>query len=145
MALTNRRAIEVISVLHRLLYKATGGVIGARLGGFPMLLLTTTGRKSGQQRTTPLLYMDDGPNRVVVASNGGADWHPAWWLNLQAKPDGTIQIGGQTTRVRAREAREDERDVLWNKVIALNPDFAEYRKRTSRSIPLVILEPAAAE
>ena len=106
-----------------------------------MLLLTTTGRKTGKQRTTPLLYLKDGDRLVLVASNGGAPKHPTWWLNLQARPEAEVQIGSKKIRVTARQADQEERNQLWSKVVAMYPDYANYQKRAEREIPVVILQP----
>src|SRR3712207_7255553 len=94
--------------LHASVFRATGGRIGGRMVGSPVLLLVTTGRKSGRRRTTVLLYLEDGGRYVIVASNGGTAKHPVWWLNLQANPEATVEVGGRKTRVRATEARRSE-------------------------------------
>ena len=137
----NRRLIALMSGLHLALYRRTGGRIGANLGG-PMLLLTTTGRKSGQPRTKPLLYLQDGDRYIVVGSYGGAPHHPAWWLNLLADPAATIQVGSTELRVRAREAAGDERARLWQGLLEIYAPYDAYKARTTRTIPVVILEPA---
>ena len=108
----NRALIRFISVVHRELYRASRGLVGGHTGG-PVLLLTTLGRKSGRSRTTPLLYVQESTNWIVVGSNGGDDRHPAWWLNLKADANATIQVKGKVERVRAREATEEERVALW--------------------------------
>jgi F420H(2)-dependent quinone reductase len=128
--------------LHNQLYRWTGGKIGGKAGALPMLLLTTTGRRSGQPRTTPLGYLPDGDRMVLVASFGGDDRHPQWYLNLQAHPDATVQVGPETKRVRATTATPDEKAVLWPRVVALYSGYAGYQEKTSRDIPLVILSPA---
>jgi deazaflavin-dependent oxidoreductase (nitroreductase family) len=108
-----------------------------------VLLLTTRGRKTGKERTTPLLYIADGGSYVVVASNGGAPRHPAWFLNLQAEPDAVLQVRGDRHRVRARVAAPEERDRYWPQLDAIYRWYASYRKKTTREIPLVVLEPRA--
>ena len=107
----------------------------------PVLLLTTTGRKTGEERTTPLLYLADGEDLVVVASNGGAPKHPAWLLNLRANPEATVEVGGRKLRVRAREAGPEEKERLWPKLVEMYGSYEDYRRRTDREIPVVLLEP----
>ena len=108
--------------------------------GLPVLLLTTKGRKSGASRTSPLMYLPRGENFVVIASYLGEPRHPAWFLNLSAEPTADVQIGKVHHRVRAREAEGAEREELWRSVVAKTPDYVEYQKRTSRRIPVVVLE-----
>jgi deazaflavin-dependent oxidoreductase (nitroreductase family) len=132
---------RVLGRLHTALYRATGGRIGHSAGGISNLLLTTTGRKSGEPRTVPLAYVQDGERFIVVASNGGADRAPAWWGNLRRDPTGTVQIGPRTVAVRAREATPEEHAVLWPRLKAGNPFFAQYEQITARRIPVVVLEP----
>ena len=128
--------------VHSSLYRATGGKVGGRLVGSPVLLLVTTGRKSGRRRTTPLLYMEDRDRYVIVASNGGAPTPPLWWLNLQANPDATVELGGRKTRVRASEAGGEEKRRLWKRLVAMYPSYENYQKRTDRVIPVILLEPS---
>ena len=128
--------------VHAWLYRVTGGRVGHRAGGLSNLLLTTTGRKSGTSRTVPLTYMADGERWVLVASNGGADRDPAWWLNLERDPRATVQVGSQTVSVTARRADPAERARLWPQLKAMNPFYAAYEQITAREIPVVILEPA---
>jgi F420H(2)-dependent quinone reductase len=127
--------------IHASAFRATGGGIGGRMVGSPVLLLVTTGRKSGLQRTTVLLYLEDGGRHVIVASNGGTAKHPAWWLNLQADPEATIEVGARKTRVRATEARGEEKVRLWQRLVRMYPSYEDYQKRTDREIPVIILEP----
>lgn len=127
--------------LHASLFRATSGRVGGRLAGSPVLLLVTTGRKSGLLRTTPLLYLEDGDRYVIVASNGGAAKHPVWWLNLRADPEATVEVGGRKTRVRATEARGEEKARLWERLVRMYPSYESYQKRTDREIPVVLLEP----
>lgn len=127
--------------LHTALYRATRGLIGHRIPGVPpMLLLDHVGAKSGIKRTTPLVYLEDGGRWVIVASKGGHAKHPAWFHNLKANPETTIQVGSRTVQVQARVATEAERKKLWPRVVAIWSDYAEYQKRTDRKIPLVVLE-----
>ena len=137
---TNRLIVRFISAVHREIYRISGGLLGANVGA-PVLLLTTLGRKSQRSRTTPLLYLNDGDHWIVVASNGGDDRHPAWWLNLKANPVAQVQIGGVVNQVRARKATEMERDRLWQLVVEMYSVYDDYQRRTSRKIPIVMLEP----
>ena len=127
--------------LHTFLYRLSGGKIGGQFGKSPVLLLNSTGRKTGKQRTTPLLYLKDGDNLVLVASAGGAPMHPVWWLNLQARPETEVEIGRQKLRVTARQADEQERARLWPLLVDMYPSYAQYEKKTTREIPVVILHP----
>jgi deazaflavin-dependent oxidoreductase (nitroreductase family) len=126
---------------HTLVYRATRGAIGHRFPGGqpPMLLLDHVGAKSGKRRTTPLAYMRDGDDLVVVASKGGYEKHPAWYHNLRAHPDTTVQVGGEKRSVRARVADPEERARLWPKIVSHYEGFAGYQRKTDREIPLVIL------
>jgi deazaflavin-dependent oxidoreductase (nitroreductase family) len=124
------------------LYRASGGRLGGRIrSGAPVLLLTTTGRKSGKRRTTPLLYLEDAGNYVVIASVGGAPRHPAWYLNLLANPMATIEVGRRKLAVTARTATPEERARLWRLAVQMYPGYDDYQARTSREIPVVILAP----
>jgi deazaflavin-dependent oxidoreductase (nitroreductase family) len=125
--------------LHTPLYRLTGGAIGHRTGWVRNLLLTTVGRKSGQPRTVPVTYMSDGDDFVLVASHGGSDKHPAWWLNLEANPSATVQVGRETLAVTAHRAEGDERARLWPMLVEMNPLFGRYETLTARSIPVVVL------
>ena len=98
--------------LHTFIYRATGGRLGDRIVGAPVLLLTTTGRKTDRRHTIPLLYLEDGENFVVVASNGGAPRHPAWWLNLRADPEANVEIGDRKLHVRAQKASPEQKKRL---------------------------------
>ena len=125
--------------VHGAIYRRTDGRIGHRLAGKPMLLLTTRGRRSGQPRTTPLLYYLDGDCPVVVASNGGQDREPAWCLNLRADPQVHVQIGRDRFEARAEIAPAEERDRLWPLLEAYNAPYRAYARRTEREIPVVFL------
>ncbi len=124
---------------HTFVYRLSGGRIGGRMVGSPVLLLTTIGRKSGKQRTLPLLYLADGATIVLVASNGGAAKHPLWWSNLQANPQAKIQIGPRIQTMTATLAEGEERNRLWPRLVAMYPGYADYQKRTPREIPVVLL------
>jgi deazaflavin-dependent oxidoreductase (nitroreductase family) len=135
---------RVTGRIHNVLYRLTGGKIAGKFRNAPVLLLTTTGRKSGQPRTNPLLYTDAGDNAyMVIASKGGSDHHPLWYLNLQANPLAQVTIGRQTLPVRARTAEGEEREQLWRRLANLNPGYDKYAQKTSRRIPVVVLEPVA--
>jgi deazaflavin-dependent oxidoreductase (nitroreductase family) len=125
-----------------LLYKRSGGRLGSTVKGAPVLLLEHVGRRSGQARTSPLLYMEDGDRFVIVASRGGSDATPAWWLNLKASPTTTVQIGRERRRVTAREATAEEKAELWPRLVQMYGDYDVYRHRTTREIPVAILSPA---
>ena len=125
--------------VHRAVYRATGGKLGGNLAGRHMLLLTTRGRRSGELRTTPLSYMADGDDYVVVASNNGGPKDPAWWLNLTADPSAEVQVGSQVFTMRAHRAEGEERERLWPLLVDYNPPYATYAKRTERAIPVVVL------
>jgi F420H(2)-dependent quinone reductase len=127
---------------HTVVYRATNGVVGHRFPGAPpMLLLDHVGAKSGTKRTTPLVYVQDGDDMVVVASKGGHPKHPAWYHNLRANPDTTIQVGSKRRAVKARVANEEEHKRLWPKAVDTYSGYTGYQERTERRIPLVILEP----
>ncbi len=129
--------------VHTTVYRLTGGLVGHRLPGAPpILLLDHVGARTQTPRTTPLVYVEDGPDIVIVASKGGHPRHPAWYHNLLAHPDTTIQIGSTRRAVHARVASPDERRRLWPKALAVYPGYGGYQERTEREIPLVVLEPA---
>jgi len=128
--------------LHVLVYRLTRGHVGHRFrGGPPMLLLDHIGARSGARRTTPLVYVRDGENVVLVASKGGFPRNPAWFHNLLALPETTVQIAARRQAVRARVAEPAERERLWPKAVEAYPGYEDYQRRTAREIPLVILEP----
>lgn len=129
---------------HTVAYRATRGLIGHRFPGAPpMLLLDHVGAKSGRRRTSPLVYVREGEALVLVASKGGHPRHPAWFHNLRANPDATVQIGSERRAVTARVAAPEERGRLWPKAVATYGGYHDYQRRTDREIPLVILEPRA--
>jgi deazaflavin-dependent oxidoreductase (nitroreductase family) len=121
------------------LYRRSGGKIGGKIRGAPVLLLTTTGRKSGSSWTVPVLYQVDGDRWVVIASNGGKPKHPAWWLNLQTTPEATIQIGRETYPVSATTTSGEERDKLWRRMADMYKGYDGYVEKTTREIPVVLL------
>jgi len=126
------------------LYRLTGGRIGGRMQQARVLLLHHVGRKSGKPRVTPLLYLPDGDRLVIVASKGGTDKHPAWFHNLMAAPETTVEVGRDKRRVRARQAGDDERSQLWPRLVEIYSPYADYERYASgsRRIPVVVLEPA---
>jgi deazaflavin-dependent oxidoreductase (nitroreductase family) len=136
--------LKVMNTVHRGLLKISGGRLGWRAGGMPVLELTTTGRKSGQPRTVMLTSpVQEGDAIVIVASRGGDDHHPAWFLNLRDHPDVDVAYAGKPKQpMRARVATPQERDALWPKVTATYKGYGSYQTKTDREIPLVMLEPA---
>jgi F420H(2)-dependent quinone reductase len=132
-------AIRAMGRSHRAVYRLTGGRLLGRVAGMPVLLLTTTGRRSGRARTTPLTYFEVGEDLVVVASNGGEDSPPAWWLNLCALPEATITVATDTHPVTARAATDEEHERLWPMITTTHPGYAGYARRTHRPIPVVVL------
>jgi F420H(2)-dependent quinone reductase len=134
---------RILGGIHRRLYRLTGGKIGGRIGRLPVLLLTTTGRKSGQPRTQPLAYTKAGDGFAVIASKGGAPRHPLWYLNLRAQPLADVTVGRESWKVRARDAQGEERDRLWRALADLHPGYDGYARKTTRQIPVVVLEPVS--
>ncbi|HEY0516261.1 MAG TPA: nitroreductase family deazaflavin-dependent oxidoreductase [Solirubrobacteraceae bacterium] len=128
--------------LHTAAYRLSGGLIGHRIPGAPpVLLLEHVGARSGTRRTSPLVYARDGENVVLVASKGGYPKNPAWFHNLMANPETTVQIGTRRHAVRARTATKAERSHLWPLVVSVYAGYEDYQRRTEREIPLVVLEP----
>lgn len=131
---------------HRLVFRLTGrGTEPARSDRLGTLAIRTVGRNSGEQRETLVWYMDDPPNRVLVASNAGSDRHPAWWLNLEVQPEAQVSVDGEWGRVTARLATPEEAARLWPRLEQLNPAYRSYRLASRREIPVVILEPHSSE
>jgi deazaflavin-dependent oxidoreductase (nitroreductase family) len=123
-------------------FRATGGKVGGPFEGAPLLLLHSTGAKSGQDRVAPVMYLADGDDLVVFASKAGADTNPDWFHNLKANPDTRVEVGADTVAVRARVAEGEERDRLFDRQKAAYPGFADYEAGTDRVIPVVVLERA---
>jgi deazaflavin-dependent oxidoreductase (nitroreductase family) len=121
-------------------YRATDGAEGHDWNDTQTLLLTTTGRRSGEQRTAPLIYGRDGDDYLIVGSKGGTDEPPAWYLNLSAQPEVDVQVKGDRFRARARTASADEKPRMWETMVAEWPSYDEYQARTEREIPVVVLE-----
>ncbi len=132
--------VKWASFIHTLAYRSTGGLIGRRLVANDMLLLTTTGRTTGRDHTVPLLYLTEGDRLVVIASYGGRQHHPDWYLNLQADPSATVQILRDRCTVTARTMDSRERAEWWPRVVDAYNDYAAYQSRTDREIPVVSLE-----
>jgi deazaflavin-dependent oxidoreductase (nitroreductase family) len=128
--------------VHTAVYRASGGRVGHKLPGLsaPMLLLDHKGAKSGKERTSPLVYGEDGDNLVLVASKGGFPKNPAWFHNLKANPETTVQVGTEKRQVRARIAGAEERPRLWRLMVGVYKGYEQYQQRTDREIPLVVLE-----
>jgi deazaflavin-dependent oxidoreductase (nitroreductase family) len=134
--------MRTMSALNTWVYRASGGKWMSRFpSGAPVCLLVTKGRKSGQERTVPLLYLADGDDLVVVASQGGAPQHPGWYFNLVADPQAAVEVGRRRFAVTARVVVEAEKAVLWPRLVAIYPPYAAYQRRTTRSIPVVRLSP----
>ncbi len=134
------KSFQFFSSMHRIIYRLTGARLGSRLFGVPILLLTVTGRKTGSQRTTPLMYFNDGEDLLIVASKGGDPRHPEWYLNLVANPDVMVQVGRKKMQMRAFTATDDERSRLWPQVVKAYGGYAGYQSKTARKIPVVILK-----
>jgi deazaflavin-dependent oxidoreductase (nitroreductase family) len=128
----NRQVIEE--------FRANEGIVGGTWQGLPMVLLTTTGAKTGRPHTTPLVCLKDGDRIFVFASKGGAPTHPEWFLNLRANPEATLEVGAEKYPVRARILSGEERDHTFEKQVSLIPTFGQYQQRTSRTIPVIALE-----
>jgi deazaflavin-dependent oxidoreductase (nitroreductase family) len=136
-----RAAQRAFGSAHALLYSRFG--LARRIGAAPILLLTTTGRRSGRRRTVPLMYVP-GEEPVLVASNGGAPGHPSWYLNLEADSCATIEVAGERREVVARTVGGEERARLWRRAVTIYPAYASYQRRTERRLPVVVLERFAA-
>jgi deazaflavin-dependent oxidoreductase (nitroreductase family) len=129
----NRKVIEE--------FRANEGKVGGPFEGAPVLLLTSTGAKSGEQRTTPVVYQPDGQRMVIFASKAGAPQNPAWFHNLRANPTATVEVGNDTVEVEAVVTDGEERERLFNRQKQLMPQFADYEQKTTRQIPVVALQP----
>jgi deazaflavin-dependent oxidoreductase (nitroreductase family) len=137
----NRKTVQFWSRVHAVTYRVSGGRLGPRLAGIDVLLLTTTGNRTGKPRTVPLLHLRDGADHIVVASYGGRPHHPDWYTNLTANPHAELQVEGHRFAVAASTLPPGERHVWWRRAVAEWPDFAAYQRRTEREIPLVRLSP----
>ncbi len=137
----NPNLMKMMSAMHLCWYRLTGGAIGGSFAGRPILLLTTTGRKTGQPRTTPLQYLEDGDNMILAASNGGNPRHPAWWLNLERNPEADVQVRNDLKPVTAEKAKGEERRRLWKLLVEMYSGYEDYRQTAQREIPVVVLRP----
>ena len=134
--------IRVMSAINTWLYRISGGRIGGKwMYGAPVMLMTTVGRRSGQPRTVPLLYLRDGERVIIVGSQGGMSKDPLWVGNIAANPDVEIEIGSERRSMRARRGSAEEKARYWPDLCRMYPDYADYQKRTTRDIPVLILEP----
>jgi len=131
--------LSLFGAEHVRRYRETGGEVGYVWNGAPTLLLTTTGRRTGDRRTTPLIFGRDGERYVVVASQGGAPRHPSWYLNLSADPDVELQVKDEVFAARARTAEPEERGRLWELMTAIWPHYDAYQQKTDREIPVAVL------
>src|SRR5215218_6847695 len=136
-----RLAMKFVTSAHAGVYRASGGKLGGSMGKSPVLLLNTVGRKTGVERTTPLLYDMDSEDYAIVASYGGAPKHPDWFLNLQANPETSIEVGGRKIIVLEEVATHEDKPRLWAKLTEMYPTYDDYRKKTDREIPVLILHP----
>jgi F420H(2)-dependent quinone reductase len=132
--------IKTLSAIHRGIYSATGGRLGNRIAGMPVLLLTTVGRKTGKRRTSPLTYFEEDGAIVLVASYGGRPHNPAWFENLMAARGGEVTIGNDVQPMHARRATPAERARLWPRIVETYDGYAKYQAKTPREIPLAILQ-----
>ena len=133
--------LKVMISVYVFLYRATGGVVGGKIQGLPVLLITSIGRTSGKPRTVPLGFLRDSSTYVIIASNAGQPRHPAWFFNLQSHPEATIQAKHVHVQVKAETANPEKTRELWARLMEVAPGYADYQKRTSREIPTVILHP----
>ena len=136
---------KLIIFLTNFLYRLSGGRLGGRMNGGDVLLLTTTGRKTGKQRTLPLIYFMEGPAYVITASAGGASRNPGWFFNLRSNPQAVIQVKDKRINVIAEVADPEKRRALWIQLVASLPFYEKYQRNTRREIPLVILHPVDRE
>ncbi|MEV6558671.1 nitroreductase family deazaflavin-dependent oxidoreductase [Nocardia sp. NPDC051756] len=125
-------------------FRANAGKVGGMFEGAAMVLITTTGAKSGRRITSPLVYLPDGDRIVLIASNGGADKHPSWYYNLRANPDLTVEIGTERYEAKAEVVTGAERDALYARMVEIMPGFGEYQEKTSRVIPVFVVHRHAA-
>jgi deazaflavin-dependent oxidoreductase (nitroreductase family) len=132
--------VKVLSAIHRVIYSASGGRVGKRIAGMPVLLLTTKGRKSGKARTSPLTYFEEDGAIVLVGSYGGRPHNPDWFENLIAAGEGEVTVGGERRHMRARRATADERTRLWPRIVETYDGYAKYQAKTDREIPLALLD-----
>lgn len=139
---TNPTVMKLFSRTHTFWYRVSGGILGGKMGKAPILLLTTIGRKSGRKITTPLQYIEDGDNFILIASNAGHKVHPQWWLNIAANPDVALQIKGNRKKGTAVAAEGEERTRLWQKAVDQYAGYDDYNKTADREIPVVVVTPS---
>ncbi len=137
------RTIRLIGRLHAWLWRLTGGKLGNAFGRAPFMMLITRGRVTGRERKTPVLYLQQGADLIVVASFGGNDMHPAWYLNLEHCPEAEVIINGERRRLLASRVSSEEKGLIWPRLIEMYPNFAIYQQRTRREIPLLRLSDRA--
>jgi deazaflavin-dependent oxidoreductase (nitroreductase family) len=136
-------AVKWMSRINTFFYRRNNGSgLGGNFQGIPVALLTTTGRKTGEPRISPLYFHRDGDKIIVAASKGGSDKHPMWYLNLKADPKVSVQVKEEALRLTARDATPEERDLYWPQLVAMYPTYEDYQSWTERKIPLVVCEPA---
>ncbi len=136
---------RIFAQIHVAVYRMSRGRLGGWFRKSPVLLLTTIGRKSRNKRTTPVLYLEDGENLVLVASNAGKNRDPFWWMNLKDDPSAVVQVRGRTMEVRAAQATPEEKSRYWPSLVKMYPAYDDYQKKTVREIPVVILRPFRSE
>ena len=139
MARLKPNTIRRLGRVHAWLWKLCGGRLDNAFGKLPLMMLTTTGRKTGRCRTTPVLYLQDETSLIVVASFGGNDMHPAWYLNLEKCPDAEVIVKGEHRKVLARKLPPEEKKIIWPRLVQLYPQFENYQQQTRREIPLMSL------
>ncbi len=135
------KLVNLIPRTNVAVYRCSKGRLGGKIQDLPVLILHTVGRKSGKPRQSPVLYVQAGENYAIVGSRGGSDAPPAWWLNLQAKPEATIEIKGTKRPVFARTATTEEKDLYWPRLVAGYSFYNDYQARTAREIPVIVLSP----
>lgn len=136
-----KASLRFFMAAHVSVYRLSGGKIGGTFRKGPVLLLTTTGRKSGKARTTPLIYLADSENLALVASAGGSATSPAWWVNLKHTPEARVQVGRRVMTMRATQADPQTKARLWPLLAAVYPGYDDYQRKTTREIPVVVLSP----
>jgi len=136
-----KKLFQFILSVFVFLYRSTNGRLGGQVQGLQVLLLTTVGRKTGKKRTTPLGYFIDNGSYIIIASNAGFDTNPAWFFNLRTNPRVMIEVRDRQMEVEAEVAEPKKRNTLWGRLISIAPGYANYKKKTSREIPMVVLHP----
>ncbi len=137
--MASRISVKLLTITHLFLYRVTGGLVGNRIAGMPVILLTTVGVRSGKPRTIPITYIMDGGDYILTASNGGSNKNPSWFLNLQKNPDVVIRVRHKKLNAVATQVDRTSKARLWAQLISLSPFYSNYQARTSREIPMVRL------